>query len=149
MKLTSSAFVEGAEIPRKHGYKNENASPELQISSIPSDTKSLVLIMDDPDAVGAVGKIWVHWVLWNIKGKDTLIIPENSIPDGSMRGMNDFAQLGYGGPAPPDKRHTYIFNIYALDTTLNLKEGSKKLEIEEAMRSHIIEKSVLKGTYTP
>ena len=148
MKLESSAFENGEVIPRKYGYKIENLSPPLQISKIPEGTKSLVLIMDDPDAMGAVGKVWVHWVLWNIS-PNTKEISENSIPDNSIEGKTDFDEIGYGGPAPPDKEHTYIFKLYALDETLNLKKDSTKEKIEESMKQHILDEAKLEGKFTP
>ena len=146
--LESSAFTSGGEIPKKYGYKFENQSPPLKIGSIPSDSKSLALVMDDPDAMGAVGKVWVHWVLWNI---DPTIsdISEGSIPSGSIEGKTDFGEIGYGGPAPPDKRHTYVFKIYALNTKLDLKKGATKAELEKAMSGQIISQVSLKGTFTP
>jgi len=146
--LTSSAFENGGIIPRKYGYKNENLSIPLTISEIPEGTKSLALIMDDPDAMGAVGKVWVHWVLWNISPNTKEII-ENSIPENSIEGKTDFDEIGYGGPAPPDKEHTYIFKLYALDDTLNLKQGSTKIEVEESIIDHIIYETKLKGKFTP
>ena len=148
MKLESSAFENGKVIPRKYGYKTENLSPPLQISEIPEGTKSLVLIMDDPDAMGAVGKVWVHWVLWNISS-DTKEIHENSIPENSIEGKTDFDEIGYGGPAPPDKEHTYIFKIYALNKILNLKKGSTKEEIEKSMKQHILDEVKLEGKFAP
>ena len=148
MKLESSAFENGKVIPRKYGYKTENFSPPLQISEIPEGTKSLVLIMDDPDAMGAVGKVWVHWVLWNISS-DTKEIHENSIPENSIEGKTDFDEIGYGGPAPPDKEHTYIFKIYALNKILNLKKGSTKEEIEKSMKQHILDEVKLEGKFAP
>ena len=148
MKLESSAFENGGIIPRRYGYKNENLSPPLQISEIPEGTKSLVLIMDDPDAMGVVGKVWVHWVLWNIS-PNAQEINENSISDDSIEGKTDFDEIGYGGPAPPDKEHTYIFKLYALDETLNLKQGSTKIEVEESMKNHILTEAVLKGKFAP
>jgi len=148
VKLESSAFKNGGIIPRKHGYKIENLSPPLQISEIPEGTKSLVLIMDDPDAMGAVGKVWVHWVLWNISPK-TQKINENSIPNDSVEGETDFNEIGYGGPAPPDKEHTYVFKLYALNETLNLKQGSTKAEVEESMKHHIIIETKLEGRFAP
>jgi Raf kinase inhibitor-like YbhB/YbcL family protein len=148
MKLESSAFRNGGDIPRKYGYKTENLSPPLQISEIPEGTKSLVLIMDDPDAMGAVGKVWVHWVLWNISS-DTKEIHENSIPENSIEGKTDFDEIGYGGPAPPDKEHTYIFKIYALNKILNLKKGSTKEEIEKSMKQHILDEVKLEGKFAP
>ena len=147
LQLTSSAFADGAEIPRKFGYKNGNSSPQLTISGIPTEAKSLVLIMDDPDAVGAVGKVWVHWVVWNI---DLITeIAESTTPDNGIEGMTDFGEVGYGGPAPPDKRHTYVFKFYALDTKLDLPDKSTKADVEKAMEAHILEQATLTGTYAP
>ena len=143
LKLTSSAFEDGGEIPRECGYKNGNKEPPLTVSGTPDGTKSLALIMDDPDAMGAVGKVWVHWVAWNIDPITTEL--ENL----TTEGMTDFGEVGYGGPAPPDKRHTYVFKLYALDSRLDLPEGSTKSELEKAMEGHIIEQATLTGTYAP
>ena len=148
LQLTSSAFSHGDEIPRKFGYKNGNISPSLTIDKIPSNAKSMALIMDDPDAMGAVGKVWVHWVMWNIN-PTTIEVKESMTPSGSVEGMTDFGEVGYGGPAPPDKRHTYVFKLYALDSILDLPEGSTKSELEKAMEGHIIEQATLEGTYAP
>ena len=148
MILESPAFDNGGSIPQKYGYKNKNLSIPLKISEIPDGTKSLALIMDDPDAMGVVGKVWVHWVLWNIS-PNTKEILENSIPENSVEGKTDFDEIGYGGPAPPDKEHTYIFKLYALDTTLNLKQGSTKTEVEESMKEHIITEVKLEGKFAP
>ncbi len=146
--LKSSAFSEGQEIPKKHGYKYENKNPHLKISNVPANARSLVLIMDDPDAKAAVGKIWVHWVIWNID-PTTNEIPEGTIPNGSIEGTSDFGEIGYGGPAPPDKRHTYFFKIYALDSKLDLPKGSNKMQLEEAIKGHVVSEAVLTGTFTP
>jgi len=148
LSLKSEAFENGEIIPRKYGYKNGNNSPQLKIGGIPEGTKSLVLIMDDPDAMGAVGKIWVHWVLWNISSSTTEIA-ENSIPVESIEGKTDFGEIGYGGPAPPDKEHTYIFKLYALDTELTLEKGSTKADVEELMNNHVISETKLEGRYAP
>ncbi|MFQ5440904.1 MAG: YbhB/YbcL family Raf kinase inhibitor-like protein [Nitrosopumilaceae archaeon] len=148
MKIESTAFQNNGEIPRKYGYKKDNINPALLIKDVPADTKSLVLIMDDPDAMGAVGKIWVHWVIWNID-PNTREIQENSIPSNSVLGKTDFGEIAYGGPAPPDKEHTYIFKLYALDNKLNLNEGASKSEVENAMKNHVIADSILKGKYAP
>ena len=148
MKLESSSFENGGTIPKKFGYKNGNVSPSLIINDIPDSTKSLALIMDDPDAMGAVGKVWVHWVLWNIS-KDVTKIDENSTPENSIEGETDFGEIGYGGPAPPDKEHTYIFKLYALDTVLELSKGSTKKELENSIQGHIISETKLTGKYTP
>jgi len=143
LKLTSSAFSDGGEIPRECGYKNGNHAPPLDASVIPEGTKSLTLIMDDPDAMGAVGKVWVHWVVWNIDPTAT-----ENLQD-ATEGMTDFGEVGYGGPAPPDKRHTYVFKLYALDCKLDLPNESIKADVEKTMEGHIIEQVTLTGTYAP
>ena len=145
-KLTSTAFSDGDEIPRECGYKNGNTTPPLTISGIPAGTKSLSIIMDDPDAMGAVGKVWVHWVAWNI---DPTIELDDVVDHLSIEGMTDFGEVGYGGPAPPDKRHTYVFKLYALDSELDLPDKSTKADVEKAMEGHIIEQTQLTGTYAP
>jgi len=145
--LESIAFKDGAEIPKKYGYKNLNINPPLKIKGIPQNTKSLTLIMDDPDAIGAVGKIWVHWVVWNIEPMAE--IKEDSIPDGAVEGKTDFGEINYGGPAPPDKEHTYIFKLYALDNKLNLPEGASKSDVEKSMKNHILAEAKLTGRYSP
>jgi len=148
MQLTSSGFSDGDEMPIELGYKNGNETPALSINGIPEGTKSLALIMDDPDAMGAVGKVWVHWVVWNI---DTTkkFITGNPQESGFVEGMTDFGEVGYGGPAPPDKRHTYVFKLYALDIRLDLPDKSTKADVEKAMEGHIIEQTQLTGTYAP
>ena len=152
-KLTSSAFEDGGEIPRECGYKNGNEEPPLKIECAYTRIKRLALIMDDPDAMGAVGKVWVHWVVWNIESEalkqfqySASQTPEILL---STRGMTDFGEVGYGGPAPPDKRHTYVFKLYALDTPLDLPDKSTKGDVEKAMEGHIIEQTQLTGTYAP
>jgi len=148
MKIESSAFQSGGEIPRKYGYKKDNVNPALIINDVPADAKSLALVMDDPDAMRAVGKVWVHWVLWNID-PSTSQINENSVPSNSIQGKTDFGEIAYGGPAPPDKEHTYLFKLYALDDKLSLDEGSTKSQLEEAMKNHVVAESKLEGRYAP
>ena len=101
MELISSDFQEGNEIPKKFGYKHENEQPNVEFGSIPDETKTLAIIMDDPDAMKAVGKVWVHWLEF---GKTD---------DSVTEGKNDFGEIGYGGPAPPDGRHTYMIQADA------------------------------------
>jgi Raf kinase inhibitor-like YbhB/YbcL family protein len=146
--LESSVFENGGTIPKKYGYKHGNTSPPLKINEIPENTVSLVLIMDDPDAMGAVGKVWVHWVVWNIEPKNSKF-EENSVPSNCIEGETDFGEIGYGGPAPPDKEHTYIFKLYALDQKLNSNKGSTKKEIELAIKNHVISETILQGKYAP
>ena len=144
LQLTSSTFSHGEEIPRKCGYKNGNEAPPLAINGIPDGTKSLALIMDDPDAMEPAGKVWVHWVVWNIDPTTTEL--ENLTEEG----MTDFGEEGYGGPAPPDKRHTYVFKLYALDCNLDaFPYNETKADVEKAMEGHIIEQATLTGTYAP
>jgi len=138
MELTSSDFQEGSEIPKKFGYKHENEQPNVEFSSVPNEAKTLAIIMDDPDAMKAVGKVWVHWLTYHGINDTTKI-----------EGKTDFGEIGYGGPAPPDGRHTYIFKGYALDTSLNLKEGFSKQELEDAMKDHILAQAKLTGTFAP
>ena len=148
LSIESSAFSSGGEIPKKYGYKNDNVSPPIKIRGVPSGAKSLALIMDDPDAMKAVGRVWVHWIIWNI---DPTIseISEGSLPSGAIEGKTDFGEIGYGGPAPPDKRHTYIFKLFALKTKLSLKKDSTKAQLEEEINGKILDQAILKGTFTP
>ena len=143
--ISSRDFEEGKEIPKKFGYKHGNEEPHIDTSPIPSGTRSLAVIMDDPDAMGAVGKVWVHWLIWI--SSDVPVFSKLSVV--GISGKNDFGEIGYGGPAPPDKRHTYIFKAYALDNVLDLKEGYSKQELENAMKDHIIAEAKLTGTFAP
>nr|AIF17881.1 PEBP family protein [uncultured marine thaumarchaeote KM3_79_E03] len=142
--ISSKYFKEGEEIPKNCGYKHGNKFPGITIGSPPTGTKTLVTIMDDPDAMGAVGKVWVHWLYY-----DPITIPTKAGGTRPVEGKTDFGEIGYGGPAPPDKRHTYVFKAYALDITLDLKEGYSKQELEDAMKGHIIADAKLTGTYAP
>ena len=155
LELTSPAFSDGGEIPRECGYKHGNKVPPLKIKCAYTRIKSLALIMDDPDAMEPAGKVWVHWVVWNISPGALKQFPyppyQSQTPEIECndKGMNDFGEVGYGGPAPPDKRHTYVFKLYALDIWLDLPEGSPKAALESAMKGHIIEQTQLTGTYAP
>ena len=137
--ITCSDFEEGEEIPKRCGYKHGNEEPSWRMN-MPDDAICLALIMDDPDAMGAVGKVWVHWLFYNNGGQ----FPRNTI-----YGKTDFGEIGYGGPAPQDKRHTYIIKAYALDVSLHLKKGFSKQELEDAMKDHIIAEAKLTGTFAP
>ncbi|MDY6789230.1 MAG: YbhB/YbcL family Raf kinase inhibitor-like protein [Candidatus Nanohaloarchaea archaeon] len=148
MKLSSPAFENNGKIPEKYGYKRKNVNPPLVFDDIPADTESFALIMDDPDAVEPAGKVWDHWVIWNID-PEVSRIKENSVPSSAVEGKNDYGEGGYGGPNPPDKEHTYLFKLYALDTKLDLEQGSTKEELERAVEGHVLEKTVLKGRYSP
>ena len=192
LKITSSAFEDGDEIPRKYGYEQENVSPPLKIENIPYGTKSLTLIMDDPDAMDVVidGKKpfkdpYVHWVAYNIKPYKNRTEPNSpftssieifeSKPTSTppitkdeinwsylsqfiteqygerfcMLGVNGWDEFAYGGPAPPDKTHTYVFKLYALKIELGGISLVTKADVEKAMEGHIIEQTQLTGTYAP
>ena len=136
--ITSSDFKEGGEIPKECGYKHENKTPSIQFQNMPPESLSWAIIMDDPDAMKAVGKVWVHWLEYS-----------NAFAEYVTEGKNDFGEIGYGGPAPPDGRHTYVFKLYDLDTDLDLKEGFSKQELEDAMKGHIISEAKLTGTFSP
>jgi len=136
--IISSDFIAGEEIPKKFGYKFENKEPKLDFNDIPEGTQSIGLIMDDPDAMAVVGKIWVHWLQYFDFPSKNLII----------EGKTDFGKIGYGGPAPPNGLHTYIFKGYALDMQLDLKEGYSKQDLEHVMKGHIIAEAKLTGTFT-
>jgi Raf kinase inhibitor-like YbhB/YbcL family protein len=148
MKLTSSAFQEGGIIPSRFTCEGANINPPLEISAVPENTKSLVLIMDDPDVPPQVrpDRMWVHWVLYNIE-PDTRQIAEAGEHPG-IAGKTTYGHHKYGGPCPPDAEHRYFFKLYALDCKLlNLAEDAGKKEIELAMHSHIIAEAVLLGRY--
>ena len=146
--LTSSAFADGATIPRKYTCDAEDISPDLKWSGVPNGTKSLALICDDPDA--PVGT-WVHWVLFNIPA-DATALPagtpaEAVLKNAARHGKNDFRKLGYGGPCPPGGTHRYFFKIYALDAVLTLESGSNKAQLLDAMKGHILAEGQLMGKY--
>src|SRR2546423_653414 len=144
MKITSPAFQEGGTIPEKFSKNGENVNPELRIEDAPADAKSLALIVEDPDA--PVG-LFTHWLVWNIDPK-TAEIAENSVPKGALQGMNDYPNLGYGGPQPPSGTHRYYFKIFAVDRTLDLKSGAKRREVDAAMQGHVIAQGELMGRYS-
>ncbi|MGE5197383.1 MAG: YbhB/YbcL family Raf kinase inhibitor-like protein [Deltaproteobacteria bacterium] len=140
MKLKSPEFEYNKSIPKKFTCEGADINPELIIEDAPPGTKSMALIVDDPDAPMGT---WVHWVVFDIPV--VARIEENSVP--GKQGRNDFRRKNYGGPCPPSGTHRYFFKIYALDTLLNLKEGISKEELEEAMQGHILSGAELVGLY--
>ncbi|HBT81527.1 hypothetical protein A2757_01285 [Candidatus Giovannonibacteria bacterium RIFCSPHIGHO2_01_FULL_48_47] len=143
-RITSQVFEHNKFIPPKYTCDGENISPPLEISGVPESAKSLVLIMDDPDATRGV---WAHWLLWNIS-PDTKEIPENSVPPGTTEGVTSFGRSGYGGPCPPSGTHRYFFKLYALDQAISLPSSADKKKLEEAMEEHILASSELIGLYS-
>jgi Raf kinase inhibitor-like YbhB/YbcL family protein len=151
--LSSDAFVDGSDIPRKYTCDGEDLSPPLSWSGIRAGAKSLALIVDDPDAPdpAAPTMIWVHWVLYNLPIDSvglTEAIANSELPPGTLEGRNDWERTGYGGPCPPVGRHRYFFKLYALDTTLPDLGRANKADLEQAMQNHILAEAVLMATYS-
>jgi len=142
MKITSFAFQEGGNIPSKFTCDGSDISPPLQITGVPSEAKSLVLIADDPDAPSG---LFTHWLIWNIPPQ-TNSISEGSAPKG-VHGTNDFGKPDYKGPCPPPGTHRYSFKIYALDRELDLRGGAKRSQLDAAMKGHVVAQGVLVGRY--
>jgi Raf kinase inhibitor-like YbhB/YbcL family protein len=143
MKISTHAFSERRPIPERFTADGKNINPPLAISGVPKEAKSLVLIVDDPDAPMGV---WNHWLVWNIK-PDTTVIKENSVPRGAVVGRNDAGTAKYVGPAPPRGTHRYFFRLYALDTKLDLPVGSTRPDLDQAMQQHILARAELLGRY--
>ncbi len=149
MEVKSTAFQEGAMIPKLYTCDGQDISPPLSWTGVPSQAKSIALVMDDPDAPRGT---WVHWVLFDIPA-DTNSLAENvprtpSLPNGARHGNNSWPRLGYGGPCPPGGTHRYYFKVYALDIVLTLKTGITKAQLLKAMEGHILAEGQLMGRYT-
>ncbi len=152
MIISSTAFTDGEAIPVKYTADGKDISPPLAWDGIPAGTKSLVLIVDDPDAPDprAPRMTWVHWILFNLP-PDTRGLPEgiqsSKLPAGTGEGVNDWKRTGYGGPAPPIGRHRYIHKLYALDIVLEGMGTPTKARVVDAMQGHILSEAKLVGTY--
>ena len=152
LTLHSSAFSQGEEIPARYTCTGEDISPPLEWHGLPIQTRSLVLIIDDPDAPDpkAPKRTWVHWLVYNIP-PETKGLPEGAtgdkLPAGALQGINDWSHMAYGGPCPPIGRHRYFHKLYALDTELTDLHKADKAKLEAAMQGHIIESTELLGTY--
>jgi len=147
MKLSSPVFSHEGKIPSKYTCDGENTNPALEFSDIPKNAKSLVLIMEDPDVpehLRADG-MWNHWVVFNIP-LETKGVGENQEPPG-IEGITTSKKLKYGGPCPPDREHRYFFKLFALDTMLNLPQGSTKEQVLDAIKGHILAEAELMGKY--
>lgn len=146
MEVKSTAFQEGAMIPKLYTCDGKDISPPLSWSGVPAEAKSIALIMDDPDAPRGT---WVHWVLFNIPA-DNASLPESiprtaSLSNGAKHGNNSWRRPGYGGPCPPRGTHRYYFKVYALDTVLPLKTGSTKGQLLKAMEGHVLAEGQIMG----
>jgi Raf kinase inhibitor-like YbhB/YbcL family protein len=151
LTLTSSAFEPGAAIPSKYTCEGDDLSLPLAFAGVPAGTKSLALIVDDPDVPDpkAPKRVWVHWLVYNL-APDSQGLPENAsgagLPEGAVTGVNDWKRTSYGGPCPPIGRHRYFHKLYALDVTLPAKPLNKP-ELEAAMKGHVLAQAELIGTY--
>jgi hypothetical protein len=152
LELGSPAFAAHGEIPRRHTCDGEDRSPPLHWSGVPANAKSLVLIVDDPDAPdpAAPRRVWVHWVLYNLPPTTTALaegVAEHDLPAGARSGLNDWQRTGYGGPCPPVGRHRYFHKLYALDTVLPDLKRPTKAQVEKAIHGHVLAQAELVGTY--
>jgi Raf kinase inhibitor-like YbhB/YbcL family protein len=150
--LTSSSFTHQGAIPSRHTCEGQDVSPALAWSDLPAGTKSLALVVDDPDAPDprAPKMTWVHWVLYNLPPTATGLpeaVRREALPAGTGEGLNDWKRTGYGGPCPPVGRHRYFHKLYALDTTLSGLGTPAKAALEKAMEGHVLGKAELIGTY--
>ncbi|MGQ0538844.1 MAG: YbhB/YbcL family Raf kinase inhibitor-like protein [Gemmatimonadaceae bacterium] len=153
MRITSTAFQQMGEIPRRYTCDGEDLSPPLAWDGVPNEAKSLVLIVDDPDAPdpAAPKKTWVHWVVYDIP-VSTQTLPEGvqaaALPEGAREGVNDFGgRTRYGGPCPPIGRHRYFHKLYAVDTTLGNRGAMSKADLVKAIEGHVLAATELVGTY--
>jgi Raf kinase inhibitor-like YbhB/YbcL family protein len=149
MKLQSPAFTDGGAIPRRHTCEGDDIAPALSWSDLPTGTRTLALIVDDPDAPdpAAPKRTWVHWVLYDITPSAQGLAEGGAPPAGARGGKNDWGRTGYGGPCPPIGRHRYIHKLYALDTALGDLGQPTKADVEKAMSGHVLAEARLVGTY--
>jgi len=140
LTIGSTAFEPKGFIPAKHTCQGENINPGITIENIPAGTKSLALIVDDPDAPGG---IFDHWVIWNVRPMEMII--ENTAP--GVEGKNSFGTNNYKGPCPSTGTHRYFFKVFALDSLLKVQEGADRKTVEKAMERHIVAEGVLIGMY--
>jgi Raf kinase inhibitor-like YbhB/YbcL family protein len=152
MKLSSTAFVQGGAIPSRYTCTGRDISPALAWTGLPDGARSLVLIVDDPDAPdpAAPKMTWVHWLLYNLPAAEGTLaegITTDGLPPGTREGLNDWKRTGYGGPCPPVGRHRYFHKLYALDTVLPDLGQPTKAQLELAMQGHILRNAELIGTF--
>jgi Raf kinase inhibitor-like YbhB/YbcL family protein len=152
MELSSSAFAPNADIPALYTCEGRDQSPPLAWSGVPAGTRSLALVVDDPDAPdpAAPKMTWVHWVVYNLPPAATALAAGASggkLPPGAREGLNDWQRAGYGGPCPPIGRHRYVHKLYALDTVLPALQPPTKAALEQAMRGHVLAQAQLVGLH--
>ncbi len=152
LSLSSPVFAHNGEIPKIYTCQGKDLSPALKWSGLPNGTKSLVLIVDDPDAPdpAAPKRVWVHWVLYNIPPETTGLreaIGAGALPAGTLQGKNDWDRTGYGGPCPPIGRHRYFHKLYALDAVMPDLKQPTKADLLKVMDGHVLGEAQLIGTY--
>ncbi|MBI5673842.1 MAG: YbhB/YbcL family Raf kinase inhibitor-like protein [Nitrospirae bacterium] len=150
VRMTSTAFSHEGAIPTAYTCEGKDMSPPLAWSGLPAGTRSLALIVDDPDAPdpAAPKMTWVHWVLYNLSPTtEGLLEGAKVLPEGTKEGVNDWKRTGYGGPCPPIGRHRYFHKLYALDAVLPDLKQPAKVQLEQAMKGHILAEAQLIGTY--
>ena len=150
--IQSSAFRDGAEIPRQYTGLGADRSPPLAWSEPPDGTRSLALVVEDPDAPdpAAPTRVFTHWVIYNLPADARELdegLEPRTLPGATRTGINDFDRLGWNGPKPPIGRHRYFFKLYALDSELPDLERPTKHDLERAMKGHVIAETELVGTY--
>jgi Raf kinase inhibitor-like YbhB/YbcL family protein len=149
MILSSTSFKEGGAIPREHTCQGADRSPALSWAQLPSGTRSVALIVDDPDAPDpkAPKMTWVHWVLYDLPPSAPGLPEGGALPPGTREGLNDWKTTGYRGPCPPIGRHRYFHKLYALDALLPGLSRPTKAELERAFEGHVLGQAQLVGTY--
>ena len=145
MKISSPAFAENAKIPKIYSKLGGNQRPPLEISDVPAEAKSLVIICHDPDAPGRDG--FYHWTVWNLP-PETTEIAADTLPNGAVEGITSWGRSGYGGPQPPFGTHRYQFFVYALNTMLDIPATTKPQALSATMQLHIVDQAVLTGMFS-
>lgn len=149
LAIESPAFPEGGSIPRPYTCDGRDVSPPLAWTGVPTGTKSLALVCDDPDAPAGV---WVHWVIFNLSpsatGLPEAVPPRAEVDGGGVQGTNDFRRIGYGGPCPPSGTHRYVFTLYALDAEVPLSASATKAQLLAATKGRVLAEATLTGTYS-
>ncbi len=143
LKVESTAFADNEPIPDKYTCNGNDTSPPLMVTGIPNGTKSLALVVEDPDAPSG---LWIHWLVWNMPVASEL--KEDNVPAGALQGTTSEGSTGYHGPCPPSGTHRYMFKAYALDTLFTLSSKSKKPDLDKAMHGHILAQGTLTGLYS-
>lgn len=146
MAVSSPTFDDGDRIPREYGRDRRDVNPPLRIEGVPKEAESLALLVEDPDAEAVAGKIWTHWLVYDIPS-DRREIPEDWDPDEASQGRTDFDETAYGGPSPPSGEHTYVFRAYALDESPDLFDSPTKEDFQRSISGSVLAEAELRGTY--